>query len=178
LWRVGGYLRGTTILSAIIALTDYVFMIVLGVPLALPLAVLVFFSGYIPYFGGIVTTFLILFVTYGALGVGPVVAMVVLITIRNAILGYGVRPTIYGRTLSSHPAVARLALPAGFEIAGVLGLFAAVPVTAVVLAVANAAVAILDPGPQPQLPALVPGWLDRAAQWSWRLIIAMGLGAL
>ena len=31
LWRVGGYLRGTTILSGVIALTDYVFMVVLGV---------------------------------------------------------------------------------------------------------------------------------------------------
>ena len=41
LTRVGGYLRGTTILSAIIATTDLVFMLVLGVPLAAPLAVLV-----------------------------------------------------------------------------------------------------------------------------------------
>ena len=51
LTRVGGYLRGTTILSGLIALTDLVFMLVLGVPAAVPLAVLVFLSGYIPYFG-------------------------------------------------------------------------------------------------------------------------------
>ena len=42
--RVGGYLRGTIVLSAIIAVTDYVFMWVLGVPLALPLAVLAFLA--------------------------------------------------------------------------------------------------------------------------------------
>ena len=178
LWRVGGYLRGTTILSAIIAITDYVFMLVLGVPLAGPLTLLVFLSGYIPYFGGIVTTALILLVTYASLGVGPVIAMLVLIGIRNVILGYGIRPAIYGRTVSIHPALVLVALPAGFELAGVVGLFAAVPVAAIILAVANATVAILDPGPRPELPALVPGWIDRVAQWSWRLLVAAGLVAL
>src|SRR3954468_23899345 len=43
--RVGGYLRGTTILSAMLAGTDLVFMWVLGVPLALPLAVVVLLAG-------------------------------------------------------------------------------------------------------------------------------------
>src|SRR5207342_909676 len=66
LWRVGGYLRGTTILAAIVAVTDYVFMFVVGTPLAVPLAVFAFFGGYIPYFGGIVATLVILFVTYAA----------------------------------------------------------------------------------------------------------------
>ncbi|HEY6571563.1 MAG TPA: AI-2E family transporter [Candidatus Limnocylindrales bacterium] len=178
LWRVGGYLRGTTILSAIIAITDYVFMLVLGVPLAAPLTLLVFLSGYIPYFGGIVTTALILLVTYASLGVGPVIAMLVLIGIRNVILGYGIRPAIYGRTVSIHPALVLVALPAGFELAGVVGLFAAVPVAAIILAVANATVSILDPGPRPELPALVPGWIDRVAQWSWRLLVAAGLVGL
>jgi predicted PurR-regulated permease PerM len=173
--RVGGYLRGTTILSAIIALTDLVFMLLLGVPLAVPLAVLVFFCGYIPYFGGIITTFLIFLVTYATLGIGPVVVMVLMIVVRNAILSYGVRPAVYGRTVSIHPALVLVALPAGFQVAGVVGLFAAVPVTAVLLAVAGATVAIVDPGPEPELPALVPAWLDRIAQWSWRLLVGLGL---
>ena len=61
--RVGGYLRGTTVLSALVAITDYLFMTLLGVPLALPLAVLAFLAGFIPYFGGIVTTAIILLIT-------------------------------------------------------------------------------------------------------------------
>ncbi len=175
LTRVGGYLRGTTILSGLIALTDLVFMLVLGVPAAVPLAVLVFLSGYIPYFGGIVTTFIILLVTYAALGPGPVVVMIVLIAIRNAILGYAVRPAVYGRTVSIHPALVLVVLPAGFQLAGIIGLFAAVPFTAVILAVASATVEIVTPNPRPQLPGMVPAWLDRVAQWSWRLLLGIGL---
>ena len=178
LWRVGGYLRGTTILSAAIGVTDYVFMILLGVPLALPLAMLAFFSGYIPYFGGFIATGIILIVTYASLGGGAVVALLVLIAIRNAILGYGVRPAVYGKSVHIHPAMVLIVLPAGYELAGVIGLFAAVPVAAIVFAVAGATIAILDPGPRPELPALVPSWLDRVAAWSWRILVAFGLAAL
>ncbi len=97
--RVGGYLRGTTVLSSLIAVTDYLFMIVLGVPLAVPLAVLAFLAGFIPYFGGIVTTAIILLITLAAVGPGAVVVMLVLIGIRNLIIGYAVRPVLYGRTV-------------------------------------------------------------------------------
>jgi putative heme transporter len=178
LGRVGGYLRGTTVLSAIIALTDLVFMLVLGVPLAVPLAMLVFLSGYIPYFGGIVTTAIVLLVTLAAVGTGAAVAMVALIAVRNAVLAYGVRPMIYGRTTAIHPALVLIALPAGFQIAGVIGLFVAVPVTAVLLALRAAALSVLQPDPAPVLPGLIPAWLDRAAQWSWRLLVGFALVAL
>jgi len=173
--RVGGYLRGTAVLSTIIALTDLVFMLILGVPLAVPLALLVFLAGFIPYFGGIVTTVLILLVTYAALGVGPVVILLVLVGVRNVILGWGVRPALYGRTTSIHPGLVLIVLPAGYQVAGIIGLFVAVPATAIVLAVATALVAVIEPDQPPPLPALVPAWLDRIAQWSWRLLLGFAL---
>ncbi len=173
--RVGGYLRGTTVLAALVAATTFVFLVVLGVPLAVPLTVLVFLAGYIPVFGGFVANIVVLLITYAALGVGPVVVLLVLIAIRNVVLSYFVRPTIYGRTVSIHPALVLLVLPAGYELAGVIGLFAAVPLTAVVLAAAGAVVAIVEPDPRPALPGIVPAWLDRVAQWSWRVLVAMVL---
>ena len=178
LQRLAGYLRGTTILSAIIAVTDLVFMLILGVPSAVPLSILVFLGGYIPYFGGIVTTAIILVVTWATVGTFQVVVLLVLIAVRNAILGYGIRPTLYGRTVSIHPALVLLVLPAGFQLAGVIGLFAAVPVTAVVFAVAKATLEILKPDPPPTLPGLVPAWVDRVAQWSWRILVSLVLVAI
>jgi putative heme transporter len=176
--RVGAYLRGTTLLAALIALSDLAFMLVLGVPLAGPLAVLVFLAGYIPYFGGIVTTAIILLVTLGALGPGPAAVMLLLVALRNVILAYGVPTAVHPKTVGIHPALVLLAVPVGFELAGIVGLFAAVPVTAVILAVARATVGIVDPVPRPQLPGLVPAWLDRVAQWSWRMLIAVAVVAL
>ena len=178
LQRLAGYLRGTTILSAIIALTDLVFMLLLGVPSAVGLSILVFLGGYIPYFGGIVTTAIILAVTWATVGTVPVLVMIVLIAIRNAMVGYGIRPTLYGRTVSIHPALVLLVLPAGYQLAGIVGLFAAVPVTAVIFAVARATLAILQPDPPPDLPGLVPAWMDRVAQWSWRILVSLVLIAV
>ena len=176
--RVGGYLRGTTVLGALVAITNYAFMLLLDVPLALPLAVLSFLCGYIPYFGGIVSTAIILVVTLGALGTGPFIAMLVLMGVRSAILGYLVRPLVYGRTVHIHPAVVLVALPAGFQLGGVVGVFAAVPLTAVLIAVAGAAIDVVEPVPPPPLPGLVPAWLDRLAQFGWRALVIVGVIAL
>ncbi len=176
--RVGGYLVGTTVLSAIVALTDLVFMVLLGVPLAVPLSLLVFLAGYIPYFGGILTTLIVLVVTYGSLGTTAAVIMLGLIAVRNVFMAYAIRPSVYGRSVSLHPALVLIALPAGFQVAGIIGLFAAVPLLAVVLAVASAVVEVLEPDDPPELPGLVPAWLDRIAQWSWRLLAGLGLVAL
>jgi predicted PurR-regulated permease PerM len=175
LGRVAGYLVGTTLLSALAAGTSLVFMLLLGVPMAVPLALLVFFAGYIPYFGGIVTTLIVLLVTYGTLGLWATVVMLALITARNVVIGYAVRPSVYGRSVQLHPAVVLIALPAGYQLAGVIGLFAAVPLLAVILTVASAVVDVLQPEDPPELPGLVPAWLDRVAQWSWRLLATLGL---
>ena len=59
-----------------------------------------------------------------------------------------------------------------------IGLFAAVPITAVILSVARAAITILQPEGEQDLPSLVPGWLDRVAQFSWRVVVLVAVGAL
>ena len=175
--RVGGYLRGTAVLAAINASTSFVFLYVLGVPLAAPLAVLVFLGGFIPYVGGVITTIVILLVAYAARGFQVTAVLFLLIAVRNVIVSNVVRPLIYGRTVNIHPALVLVALPAGAALGGIVGLFVAIPITAMILAVAGAAAAILDPGVTVEDP-LVPGWLERLAAWSWRLLVAIGIGVL
>jgi hypothetical protein len=70
LWRVGGYLRGTTILSGGDRRHRLRVHGRARRPLALPLAMLVLQRLY-PYFGGFVATGIIVIVTYGAVGAGP-----------------------------------------------------------------------------------------------------------
>jgi putative heme transporter len=173
--RVGGYLRGMGILASIKAISDFVFLTLLGVPLAAPLAVLVFFGGFIPYVGGFITTTILVLVTLSTQGVSAVVLLLIGITIVNVINGNVLGPLIYGKTVSIHPALVLISLPAGAAIAGIIGLFVAVPIVAIVLAVSGALVTILDPGPEYETPDLVPGWLDRLAQWSWRLLLLIVL---
>ncbi len=176
--RVGGYLRGTTVLGAVMGISSYVFMFLLGVPLAVPLAILAFAATYIPYIGGMITTAAILLVTFGTQGLGSAAVMAALVALRGMAVSSYLRPAIYGRTVSMHPALVLIVLPAGFQIAGMIGLFAAVPITAVILTVARAARSIVEPDVPPPLPVLVPAWLDRMAQWSWRALVAFAVIAL
>ncbi len=172
--RVGGYLRGTAILAATDAITDFVYLTILGVPLAAPLAVLVFLAGFVPYLGGFLATLVLVLVTLASVGPGAVLILLALIAITNLVQGNLIAPVVYGRTVEIHPALVLIALPAGAALFGVIGLFAALPVVALVLAITPAIVEALDSEPGAERkPGLVPIWLDRLGQWSWRgLVIA------
>lgn len=176
--RVGGYLRGVAVLAGTDAVSDFVFLTLLGVPLAAPLAVLVFLGGFIPYVGGAVTTTLLVLVTLATQGPEAVVILLVLVAVMNLVQGNLLAPLIYGKTVNIHPALVLLALPAGAALGGIVGLFVAIPIVAMILAVWRAVVETLDPGPEHRPSALVPGWLDRLAQWSWRLLVAIAVAAV
>jgi predicted PurR-regulated permease PerM len=176
--RVGGYLRGTAVLATFDAVFEGLFLVLLGVPLAAPLAVIVFFGRFIPYIGGLFTTILLLLVTLATQGTTAALILLVLISILNIIQGKVLAPAVYHKTVDIHPAIVLIALPAGAALAGMVGLFAAIPVVAFVLAVTSAAVSILGFEPerrQVRLNPIVPVWLDRLGQISWRLLVAIGL---
>ena len=171
--RVGGYLRGTAILAATDAISDFIFLWLLGVPLAGPLAVLVFFGGFIPYIGGFVTTSVLVLVTLSTQGVQAVVLLLLGITVMNIVQGNFLAPIIYGKTVHIHPAIVLLALPAGAALWGIVGLFAVIPVVALIMAVTGSLIEVI--APEPAGDTLIPGWLDRLAQWSWRLLVVLAL---
>ena len=53
---LGGYMVGTAAISAFGAASQWLIMVLLGLPLALPLAILALFAGFIPYIGGFIAT--------------------------------------------------------------------------------------------------------------------------
>ncbi len=178
--RVGGYLRGTAVIAAFDGITEAFFLVILGVPNAGALGVIVFFGRFIPYVGGLVSTVVLLFATLATAGQTAAVVLLVLITILNVIQGKFLAPIIYHKTVHIHPAIALIALPAGAALAGIIGLFAAIPVVAFALAIVGALVSILgvEPTTAPSSHPMVPVWLDRLGQWSWRLLVTIGLLAV
>ena len=53
---IGGYLRGTVATAIVKSVAAFVLLLLLGVLYPAPLAVLVFFGGFVPYVGAFVTT--------------------------------------------------------------------------------------------------------------------------
>jgi predicted PurR-regulated permease PerM len=177
--QVGGYLRGTAVGAVTDAVTAWVFLTVLGVPLAGPLAVLVFIGGFIPYLGGIVTGTILLVVTLATQGWIQTAILLGLIVLTKALEHRYLEPRAYGPMARIPVGVAVVALPAGAALFGVLGLFATVPVVVMIYAFAPAIVESLGSiSQEPSSNPMVPLWLDRLGQWSWRALVVLGLAWL
>lgn len=137
-WRtISGYVRGTAVVGLVDAVVIGIGLALIGVPLVLPLAVLTFAGAFIPLIGatvaGAVAT-LVALVTGGPTDALLVVGVTVLV---QQIEGDVVAPLVMGRALKLHPLVILVAVTTGAVVAGILGAFLAVPLTAVVVAVVS-----------------------------------------
>ncbi len=128
---LGGYVRGTATIAAVDALFIGVPLAILGVPLAVPLAVIVFVGAFVPIVGATVAGALAALVAL--VTSGPVVALVVIaiVVLVNQLEGNLLQPIVMGRALSLHSLVVLLALAVGTIVGGFFGAVLAVPLTAV-----------------------------------------------
>ncbi|GAA1356449.1 hypothetical protein GCM10009636_25830 [Arthrobacter koreensis] len=128
---LGGYVRGTAIVAAVDAICIGAALFILGVPLALPLSVIVFVGSFIPLVGATAAGTLAALIALVANG--PLVALIVVIVIIavNQLEGNFLQPVVMGRTLSIHALVILLALTAGTILAGIIGAILSVPLAAV-----------------------------------------------
>lgn len=175
--RVGGYLRGTGILAGTRAIVCLVLLMLFGVPLAAPLAVLVFAGGFIPYVGPLVATLAVLLAALATVGLQTTIILFVLLGIATVLQNQLLRPVIYGHSIHLHPAVILIALPIAGYVGGMIGLFAALPIIAFVVAIGGTVLNLLEP-PVRDDSRVVSGWLDRVAQWSWRALAILGVVAV
>ncbi len=106
-------------------------LVVLGVPLALPIAILTFVISFIPYLGAFISSALAVFVALGT--AGPLEALIVLLACLF-IFNTGenlVRPWLVGETVEMSTFVALLAGVVGIAIAGAFGAIVAIPLVAI-----------------------------------------------
>lgn len=147
---LGGYLRGTAIIALVESVVIGVALAILGVPLALPLASIVFLGAFIPLAGGILAgTFaaLVALVTEGAVIALVVVAVAVAV---NQLEGDLLQPVIMAQTVSLHPLAVLVALTAGTVVSGIVGALLAVPLTAVAWAIIKQWDGPAEPPPEPK----------------------------
>ncbi|HLA16983.1 MAG TPA: AI-2E family transporter [Candidatus Limnocylindrales bacterium] len=178
LHRIGRYFRGAAIVAAIDALSSLAFLVLLNVPLAGPLAILVFLLGFIPYFGALIAAAVLVLATWATSGPAAAAILVGLLVAVRLLQARYLSPITAGRNASIPPALVLVALPIGASLAGLAGVFIVIPIVAMFVAVNGAVLSALDPGPAEQRDSLVPGWLDRLAQWSWRLLVAFAVVGL
>ncbi|MET7332979.1 AI-2E family transporter [Nonomuraea sp. NPDC005650] len=151
---IGRYIRGIAIVGAVDGFFIGMALWILGVPIALPLAVLTFVGAFLPVVGAFVAGLLAAVVALVAKG-WLVALIVVGVTVAvQQLEGHVLAPQIYGKALELPGPVILVAIAVGSLIWGVIGAFLAAPVTAVIVALlrrprAEAGPVTLAPPPAP-----------------------------
>ncbi|SDR79799.1 AI-2E family transporter [Agrococcus carbonis] len=101
-----------------------------GMPLVIPIAILVFLGSFIPIIGAIVTGAIAVLVALVSFGFWPAVIMLGIVLLVQQIESHVLQPIIMGTAVKVHPLAVVLAVGAGSTIAGIAGAFFAVPVVA------------------------------------------------
>ncbi|MFD4759641.1 AI-2E family transporter [Streptomyces sp. NPDC058439] len=138
-WRTfTGYTHGIILVAGTNAVLVGLALFALGVPLALPLALLEFFAAFIPLIGSPIALAVAAVVALAAKG--PIVATVVLvlIVVIGQIEGHLLHPLVMGWAVRLHPVVVALSVIGGAIAAGVLGAVVAVPLVSVLWSVRQA----------------------------------------
>ena len=109
---------------------------IIGVPLALPLGVLVFIGSFIPVVGALVTGAIA--VLLALVAIGPVSALIMLgiVLLVQQLESHILQPLVMGKAVALHPVAVILSVAAGSYLAGIPGALFSVPI----LAVANSAI--------------------------------------
>lgn len=147
---LSGFIRAQAAVGLVDAVAIGTGLAVLGVPLAVPLAVLIFFGAFIPIIGAVVTGALAALIALVTNGPTTALIVIVLVLLVQQLEGNVLQPILVGRTLDLHPAVVILAVTAGGTLAGITGAFLAVPVVAVLavtIRYARQQLALVEPGP-------------------------------
>jgi predicted PurR-regulated permease PerM len=128
---LGGYVRGTALIALVEAVLIGGTVAILGVPLALPIAIVVFIGAFVPLIGATVAGTLAALIALMSSGPFAALVLVGVVIVVNQLEGDVLAPYVLGKTLSLHPLAILLALSAGTIAGGITGAILSVPFAAV-----------------------------------------------
>ena len=127
---LAAFTRTQILVAAIDAVGIGLGALILGIPLAVPLAVLVFLASFIPFVGAIATGAIAVLVALVDQGPGQALIMLVIVLGVQQFESHVLQPLLLGHAVSLHPVAVLLSVAAGSLAAGVVGALLAVPFVA------------------------------------------------
>ncbi|MEO6473404.1 MAG: AI-2E family transporter [Aeromicrobium sp.] len=127
---LGGFIRTQSLVALIDATIIGSGMAIVGVGLAIPLAVVTFFGAYIPIIGAFVSGALAVLVTLVTNSPKDALIVLIIVVAVQQLEGNVLSPWLQGKNMNLHAAVVLLSVTAGGTLFGVTGAFLAVPVAA------------------------------------------------
>jgi predicted PurR-regulated permease PerM len=132
-WSVlAAYVRGQSLVATFDAVLIGIGLAILGLPLVLPLAVLIFIAAFVPIVGAFAAGAAAVLIALVSKGAGVALIVLALNLVVQQLEGNVLYPVIMRRTIELHPVATLLAVGAGGVLAGIIGALVAVPIVAVV----------------------------------------------
>lgn len=128
---LAGFVRAQALVSFVDAFFIGLGLVLLHVPLALALAIVTFFAGFIPIVGAFTAGALAVIIALVSNGVTNAVLVLALIIAVQQLEGNILQPIIQSKAMNLHAAVVLLSVTVGSTLFGIIGAFLAVPVAAV-----------------------------------------------
>jgi predicted PurR-regulated permease PerM len=124
---LAGYVRGIAMVGLVDAVLIALALAIIGVPLVVPLAIITFFAAFVPLIGAFVAGLLAVLVALVSGGLTDAALVLGAIVLVQQVEGHLLYPLLMSRAVHLHPAVIVVALAAGGILAGIVGVFLAVP---------------------------------------------------
>ncbi|MCW2664480.1 MAG: hypothetical protein JWP83_5632 [Mycobacterium sp.] len=124
------YVRATFLVALTDAAGVGTGLAIMNIPLALPLASLVFLGAFIPLVGAVIAGFLAVVVALLAKGIVYALITLGLLIAVNQLEAHLLQPLVMGRAVSIHPLGVVLAISTGGVLGGIVGALLAVPTVA------------------------------------------------
>jgi predicted PurR-regulated permease PerM len=130
-WRtLVSYVRATVAVALIDAIGIGIGLLVLGVPLALPLAALVFIGAFIPIIGSFIAGTVAVLVALVSNGFVTALITLGVVILVMQLEGHVFSPLLLGRAVKIHPLAVVLGIATGLIVGSIFGALIAVPLIA------------------------------------------------
>jgi predicted PurR-regulated permease PerM len=128
---LGNFARVQILVATIDAIGIGLGAVIIGVPMAIPIAILVLLGSFIPIVGAVVTGAVAVVIALLFLGPVPALFMLAVVLFVQEVEGHVLQPLIMGTAVKVHPLAVVLAVATGSLLAGIPGALFAVPIAAV-----------------------------------------------
>lgn len=124
------FVRATVIVAMVDAIGIGVGAWLLGVPLTVAIAVLVFLGGFVPIVGAFVSGIVAVLIALVSQGFWVAVIMLIVVVAVQQLESHVLQPFLMGRFVAVHPLAIIIAIASGFAVAGIVGALISVPLAA------------------------------------------------
>lgn len=175
-----GYVAGALTITSINGILTFIILSILGVPFAVPLAVMMSFFGLIPLVGATIGGVLILLVTLFTDFPSATIIYGIFLIVYQQVENNVLQPFIFKRTVNVPPLAVIVAILAGSSVLGVVGALVAIPIAAALqiivkefyddrMLASGPAVPPDEPRPPPPPSSPPPSVrMRRRPRWRWR----------